>query len=570
MHLSVTISKLVAFCVLLGLNLGFAQQYKAYYRYSSPATPLKHTLKDLAVSPDNKAIVLAGELTEGNGGHMMRGYVLRIEGDGKQVFSTSLFTTFSSGFNGLEINSVALDKAGNYYLGGTSLQHPGGSGGGSERTFTSLDADGKWRWSSMQPNYSFVSVDYDPLTKVSAALSGPYGYQPLPDMMLSRFDPDGNLLDAVSIETSTADHPVKVLSLPQYGGYLVAGILDTTDARRIFLVRLDEALQLRWSRSYGSDLQAFDLRDVAMHPDGFFVAGGSATDRASGQSHPFILTVDDEAGDPIIYEQYTLGTYYRARGTRVAAFGLGADQDGFLLGGSYSVEKPVQSERSFVIRIDRDGGVVWARSYGNLYPSDLTIEENLGGLALLPGTGDFVAAGASAGHIDQEVRDRAIWLVRASVATGRIDEQGTHCSEAIWADRTHKAALIYGWEGEVVAGGGASGFSYLTEGIDFSDVFCSYLHSPEAVPQDTEDIVKPLYKTSVAQPGAIVLSYDPGLRQQGRATLHDLAGRTLGQARLVPGRSKATLPTTGLATGVYVLRIEQPGLPLRVEKVRIP
>ena len=544
-----------------------AQYFKVYFRQNTHDVPAVLTVKDL-VPVANREWVIAGELKDPAPGYRARAYLFRVDPAGRPVLGASIYTNLNHSTNEVRVEDVAVGPAETMYVAGTSIQDPLApvQSSGSERTLTAVSKTGEVLWSRMQPNHSFAGVSVDAQTSTLLALSGPDHGLPAASLMFTQLDLSGKFLQGFTLLTATEDEPIDLLQLPAGMGYLALGRADIHDARRPYLVRLGPDLEPIWQYTYTDGHQPTEVTGVAFHPDGYHVVCGSFLDD-QGAAQPFLLGVNEEDGQVRFFHTFDFGGGFGARAHGVAAFRSqdeGGTEGMLLTGAWFETGKPA-IRRSFVLLVDSEGQLRWARTYSSPPLTDLMEDEFLSVVRYEASSNHFLAAGTHTGFIGAQVYHRWPVLVRASAADGIVDVPGTQCESPLAVTLIPGDMVAHEVTVTRVYGGSIAGFGYFDEAIPLEWSYCAY-GDGKALVDDSETTAdsKPVFGR-----GYIGIPYAPGLRA-GEARLIDLSGKQVRQIVLPPAHGYAELSLSGISAGIYLLRVEDGYGQVSIDKVRIP
>ncbi|HSG81385.1 MAG TPA: hypothetical protein VLC48_03970 [Gemmatimonadota bacterium] len=141
------------------------------------------------------------------------------------------------------------------------------------------------------------------------------------------------------------------------GGYMIVGFTNSYGAGGddVFVIRTDAAGTQRWARTYGGP---GDERAWAFHPteDGGYVIAAQTTSYGAGERDVYILRID-ASGDTVWTR--TLGGPGIDR-----IFATAPTEDGGSVFAGITNNESAGELDATLIRVDADGQVVWARSYG--------------------------------------------------------------------------------------------------------------------------------------------------------------------------------------------------------------
>ncbi|TAE51157.1 MAG: T9SS C-terminal target domain-containing protein [Bacteroidetes bacterium] len=517
----------------------YAQRFKVYYDHLRFPAPLHLSARELAPYMDGQEIALLGEVKEPSPNFASQAFVLKLNLLGAETGHFSYQSMFNTSTNGLYAAGLATDNNGNLYIGGAAIQN-GSVGAGSERVITSLARDGRQRWSQMQPNYAFESVAIDDDGNL-LGISGPYGNSlPNTQIMISRYDSEGNFIQAATVSTYTSDQPVKIITLPAGRGFLALGNLDTAGQTRPFVMQLDNDMNPVWANQYELFRSGFQARDIAWSSNGLIgVTGDVAT--GSG-SKPFLLILDAR-GEVQAYQSYEWRDIGTGRATAIApAVGISGAFDGFVIGGDYG---SASERRTFISSHNRNGDINWAQTYSVFSAAEYTYSETVSDLLYLPSERAFIATGDFTRFRNGGVNHRAVWVARADIANGETASQGESCSEELRMRAL--AGIVRAADGVTLDPGGSSfGISFVPGDLWFDPLYCSY---DETRREQGEEEGRPA-------PGIRIPSEMIG--QTLEAEVFDISGRVIWAGAFVAENESFKTPST-LAAGVYAIRIMQDG-----------
>ena len=316
-HLTSTFQNILL--LLLILNLGgiytaSAQIYKTYYHSKHFLKAPHFTAQKLIVVPGSREVAFAGELKDEAPTNDAYGYVLHTDVDGGLVNLHTVKSNAPTATNGIRTSGLAMDKQRRYYLAGSTVQNLSSPGTNTERILSCLETDGKFEWSRMQGFYNFDAVVHDANDQSILTLSGPSGNLAPPDLVLQKFSSSGTLLKGVRIDTDKADQPIELLALAGGKGYIAIGRHDTADTNLPFVIKLDQELNIQWSKVYDMKSEGWEVEDVDVLPDGPIGIAGSIHANLPGQARPFLMTISPSTGEPLWFKSYSLSNSHEARG----------------------------------------------------------------------------------------------------------------------------------------------------------------------------------------------------------------------------------------------------------------
>jgi hypothetical protein len=518
-------------CTLFPSQASKAQGGKFFYEQSRYPAPARLLLREMQPHLDGGTLLLFGELEEPAPSFRSRMFWLHLNTGGAEITNGSIHPQSGHAGHRLYAGGIAVDSWGQYYMAGASGQGPGGIGGGSERTLTSVARDGRVLWSRMQPNYAFESVGLSRGERSLIAFSGPYGNGAgRSQLMFSHFDRSGQWMGGYVLRTATDDVPLRMVRSAQEEGFFALGLHDSAGARLPMLVSVSEEGFPQWAMAYDFNGAPVRVSDLAQHRSGALAIVGSL--RSSAGWLPMILLIGAD-GSPLASYAYEWPGMQGGEARAVAAFS--SDRDGFLLAGDFETGDSALSRASFILRLDLDGQLLSAASYTEYAPQEEDrYAETLRDIVFLPASGEWAAGGellrSRAGREDR----RAIWVVRAP-----LDGQDPRCGFPLQA-RASSDAFVRAFElGSVLPDGDASAFSYQQSGLGWSSWSCegSGFSRPAAAPEQPSSTLGELLESG----------------ELAAVELMDLQGRIF--ARIQPDEAGRWRLPAGGAEGLFVARL---------------
>ena len=176
------------------------------------------------------------------------------------------------------------------------------------------------------------------------------------DMWVLRLDEAGNVAWDHTYGGAKWDEPSSIVALAD-GGFAVAGVTSFQGAgeRDMWVLRLDEAGNVLWDRTYGG-AEGDWARSIVALADGGFAVAGVTSSKGAGYDDMWVLRLD-EAGN-VVWDQ-TYGGAERDRASSIVALADG----GFAVAG-YTQSKGAGDRDMWVLRLDEAGNVVWDQTYG--------------------------------------------------------------------------------------------------------------------------------------------------------------------------------------------------------------
>lgn len=175
------------------------------------------------------------------------------------------------------------------------------------------------------------------------------------DVYLIKTDPFGDTVWTRTYGGSSDDRARDVLQAPD-SCYIVVGYtsLPGPVGTDVWLIKTDPAGDTLWTRAYGGEEndRGYAVRETF---DGGYIIVGE-TWNANTENQDFYLIKTDSAGDTIWTKTYGGSDYDRAFSV------LQTPDSGYVIGGYTRIGT---SNHDFCLfKIDRDGGMVWIRTYG--------------------------------------------------------------------------------------------------------------------------------------------------------------------------------------------------------------
>jgi len=196
------------------------------------------------------------------------------------------------------------------------------------------------------------------------------------DMWVLRLDEAGNVVWDHTYGGVEGDWAGSIVALAD-GGFAVAGNTHSKGAgdKDMWVLRLDEAGNVVWDRTFGGVGWDYASEIVALADGGFALAGHTSS-KGAGDGDMWVLRLD-EAGN-VVWDR----TYGGAR--RDIASSIVALVDGGLAVAGITRSKGAGNDDMWVLYLDEAGNVVWDRTYGGAeedYASEIVALAD-GGLAV--------------------------------------------------------------------------------------------------------------------------------------------------------------------------------------------
>lgn len=330
------------------------------------------------------------------------------------------------------------------------------------------------------------------------------------------------------------------------GGYIVTGAFSHAfeEIDDLLLIKLDEAADTVWTRSYGGDAPDCGHCVRQTTDGGYIIAGYSDFNTPSPLPYSFWLVKTDENGDTV----WTSGMPDMFFGR---AYSVTGTSDGGYMATGYVAPFEDGKYHFVVLKIDADGDTLWSRWDFDLFPGAL------GGVGrcIKPTTeGNYIIAGYTTGFLD-EVLDLLLMKLTPDGDTlwtrtyGGVDQDMGYC-----VNETS--------DGGFIITGATSSF-----GAGSSDLWLlrTDARGDTLGIQERQEVLQPhgwSVDNSVCR--AITLRYS-NYPSGFRAQVFDAAGRKVDELRS-PGPSGSLTWGAGFAPGVYFVHVIT-GSPATARKV---
>jgi len=203
---------------------------------------------------------------------------------------------------------------------------------------------------------------------------------PYSDSWIVKLDKDGNIIWQKTYGGSH-DDCVFAIIITLDGGYIVAGWTESNDGDvrknhggiEFWIMKLDKDGNIIWQKTYGGSAWEF-ASDIAVTPDGGYIVVGKTCSKdgdVSGRHETNVFRLNDDFWvvkldkDGNIIWQKTLGG-----SDSESAYSVAVTQDGgyIVAGETHSNDGDVNENHglvdSWIVRFDKDGNIVWQKTYG--------------------------------------------------------------------------------------------------------------------------------------------------------------------------------------------------------------
>ena len=252
------------------------------------------------------------------------------------------------------------------------------------------DGTGAFRWGPIPtpaPSFAVSAIAFDAGEELVVA-----GRTSTQDVWVARYSAAGTLLDSTTwAHPANGDDHAHAIAIDAQGNVLVVGLADHAGARRVYVLKLDAALDVVWQR------ERFGLQNLEPGPDLAVDASGNAyvacgtTAQGGGSSERFTLWKLSLAGETTWVAQASDATHTGGRATSVAF-----DRAGNLaVAGSWSGGNQVEG---LVQSYDADGALRWSRPAGGTASFYVSVAVDPGGDVLAAGWSGSVRHALSSRH----------------------------------------------------------------------------------------------------------------------------------------------------------------------------
>ena len=176
------------------------------------------------------------------------------------------------------------------------------------------------------------------------------GLYPLLDVLVVKADKDGNLVWMRNYDSGGL-HDFGHNAIETMDGYLIVGEGSST----LWVIKIDKEGNILWDRFYGSHDASMGA-EIVQAPDNNYVIAGGAVVKTPYNANFYLLKIDP-SGNLIWEREYDRDEY------DVAYSMVKAEGGGFTLCGLTGETYPGDKDL-WIIRVDREGEVLWDRIYG--------------------------------------------------------------------------------------------------------------------------------------------------------------------------------------------------------------
>ncbi|MEL6850578.1 MAG: hypothetical protein AAFP92_18805 [Bacteroidota bacterium] len=545
--------------LILLLMLPFVLQAQKFSRFSQidgEPVPALLQVEEVIETPGSEGYLLAGHYKAALPSLTAKAFIMELDRWGRSTWTKSLYTTLPNANNGVKVSSLALDRQGNIYAGGASVQDIFSPGGGSERTITMLNGQGNQVWSRFQANHSFDALYWDESALSLIAASGQIGSSKVAtDIMISAVNAKGTYQRGMTLLTNTKDQAVKIL--PQAaGGYIVIANADLLGKPQPMVLKVAANLSVQWAYAY-QGIDSVWVEDAAQ-VGGRIGLTGYTRSASNLQKQPIYISLDGQGN---------LQSFQKIDVQQQNALGLGValyDYEGIqgaMIAGQY---QPSGSDRmrGFVAHLNPLGDIRWIRGYTEYQPSDMAYTSRLKTIVVQPELETFFAAGELTwSEYGQRTVSKEIHLVRAAITDGLIYE-GPACDAGLTALVTQDI-LQANPVGTGSFGGAWASFGYQQDDLSWSSYTCA-VGLPNPIPplpsSQRARYEKRLLPTQIHTRrvgSSLVLSLETKTDAEFETiSVYGLNGQLLGRAKVVAGQ-EISVRMPGLAKGLYWLDLRQ-------------
>jgi hypothetical protein len=228
------------------------------------------------------------------------------------------------------------------------------------------------------------------------------GYE---DMWVLRLDEAGNVVWDHTYGGAMRDMANSIVALADGGfavaGYTDGGVVSNQYVADMWVLRLDEAGNVLWDRTYGGG-GLDEANSIVALSDGGFAVVGDTDFAAKGGLDMWVLRLD-EAGNVVWDRHYGGGYNYYSTNSIVAL----ADGGFAVAGGTDS--KGAGKDDMWVLRLDEAGNVLWDHTYGG-------VGEDWADSIVALADGGFAVAGSTS---SKGAGNEDMWVLR--LTGGNVD-----------------------------------------------------------------------------------------------------------------------------------------------------
>lgn len=241
------------------------------------------------------------------------------------------------------------------------------------------------------------------------------------DIYILKLDFEGNVQWSKRMGGKNLEYAFEIVET--YDGYVLAGETNTFGVGNydIFLMKIDKDGEVQWTKTYGgvSEEYGYDLEYTA---DEGFVLTGSSYSFGLGRLDYYVLRLDKQ-GDVLWARVYGGESDDQAHSVKELKNG-----DFLVAGFSSSFFHQLNGEDVYVLRLSEKGTVRWSKIYGGKF-GDYAV------YALESKKGDFLIAGETASFNGFD--DRDTYVIRM-----RDDQKLSTCEQSRVQTKTYKIKFL--------------------------------------------------------------------------------------------------------------------------------
>ncbi len=282
-------------------------------------------------------------------------------------------------------HSIIQAKNHDYLIAGFSESF--GSDGDLDVYVIRTDVDGKKVWENVydegfiEHGYSIIETDDDAFLIVGDIINVPQNIET--NVYLLKINNRGDLLWSKQFGGAENDAGWRVIPSQNDGGYLIVGKTASIGNGEddVYLIKVDNAGNLEWSKSYGTTGDDFG-RSIVETTDGYLITG-SAFNSANNSTDLYLLKVDFDGNEE--WNKF-FGTTGFDEGQDIA---LMNDGNFAIVGNS--------GQDAYLLKVDPDGDEIWSTTFGGSLKTevyDLVIAPN--GDIVLTGVTEISASNSDA------------------------------------------------------------------------------------------------------------------------------------------------------------------------------
>ena len=217
-------------------------------------------------------------------------YVVKVDEKGNQEWSKTI------GGDSLEFASSVISLDDSYVIGGETNSL---GAGGYDAVLVKINLDGIVMWSKVYGGQkdehlnALIEDDYGHLVFVGSSTTYGFGGR---DLFYVLTDQEGYAVKVKSLG-SVADEEPQVVRKVGNDGYIILGFSnsfnDQLTGQDAYIIRMNKRFKMRWSKTFGGDLNDMGFGLVTHTKGNFVVVGGSSSFSDREDNDIFAISIDD-------------------------------------------------------------------------------------------------------------------------------------------------------------------------------------------------------------------------------------------------------------------------------------